>query len=115
MAFVHEHEIRAGAVVTCVGSLEQYHLRFANQINGVSKKGHFEILSVSGTLSVARTHLHICLADGEGHTIGGHLLEKNLIYTTAEIVIAELTDLDFSSVKDELYGYHELIISPRQP
>ncbi len=30
-AFVNERNIQAGAVISCVGSLEQVHLRFANR------------------------------------------------------------------------------------
>ena len=114
MAYAKDNLIQAGAIVTCVGSLEQFNLRFANRTQGVLKKGYFEILSLSGTVSASRTHLHISLADHDGDTIGGHLLHDNLIYTTAEIVIAEISDLRFFPETDSQYGYQELGISPRE-
>ncbi len=104
---------KAGFVITCVGSLEQVNIRFANQENGTLLKGHFEILSLVGTFSDSGAHLHISVADSTGRTIGGHLLNDSLIYTTAEIVIGELTDLQFDRIVDSTYEYEELSIKPR--
>jgi uncharacterized protein len=103
--------IKAGAMVTCVGSLEQFHLRYANLEHGTKKKGHFEILSCSGTFSDDGTgHFHLSVSDETGHTIGGHLLDDNVVFTTAEIVITELLHLRFERVVDPTYGYVELSI-----
>jgi uncharacterized protein len=104
---------KAGFIITCVGSLEQVNLRFANQENGTFLKGHFEILSLVGTFADSGAHLHISVADSTGKTWGGHLLDDSLIYTTAEIVIGELNDLQFDRVHDSTYGYKELSIRPQ--
>jgi len=115
LQFARDHSIKAGAIVTCVGSLEQFHLRFANQKSGTKKSGHFEIVSCTGTFSDDGTaHLHVSVSDSTGNTIGGHLMDESLIYTTAEIVIAELSDLQFERVPDPTYGYPELRVSPRK-
>jgi uncharacterized protein len=114
MAFAAKEKIKAGCIVTCVGSLEQTNLRFANQPEGKSLKGHFEILSLVGTFSDTSAHLHLSIADSTGATIGGHLLDGNLIYTTAEIVIGELTDLEFDREVDSTYGYQELTAKRRK-
>ncbi|MBS1507457.1 MAG: DNA-binding protein [Bacteroidetes bacterium] len=111
--FAKENQIKAGCVVTCVGSLEQFHLRFANQNKGDYKKGRFEIVSLTGTFSDGAGHFHISLADEKGDTIGGHLLDENFIYTTAEIVVAELTELHFARETDDTYGFQELAIKPK--
>ena len=108
--FAAHHNIQAGAVLTAVGSLEQYHIRFANQNAGVLRRGHFEIVSLAGTLSSTACHLHISLSDESGQTIGGHLLGQNLIYTTAEIVIAVLPDFVFDRETDPAYHYKELVV-----
>ncbi len=107
-AFVLKNKIQAGWIACCVGSLVQYHIRFANQSDGVKSSGHFEILTLSGTVSLSGLHLHICIADNAGKTIGGHLLAENLIYTTAEIVIAEAEDLIFSREPDPATDWLEL-------
>ena len=87
--FVKEKEILAGWIGCGVGSLTNYTIRFANQREGTKVKGHFEIVSLMGTVSVDGCHIHISISDERGQTIGGHLLEGNVVYTTAEIVIVE--------------------------
>ena len=42
---VKEKQIKAGWVSTCVGSLTNYQIRFANQPNGSSDSGHFLIFA----------------------------------------------------------------------
>ena len=109
--FAKEHSITAGIILTCVGSLEQINLRFANRKSGSTRTGSFEIVSCTGTFSDKETgHLHLSVADDTGRTLGGHLLEQNLVYTTAEIAIAALTDLRFEREIDSAYGYKELIV-----
>ena len=71
-AIVNEKNIEAGWINTCVGSLTDYTIRFANQQESSKGSGHFEIISLTGTVSVNGSHLHICISDGEGKTIGGH-------------------------------------------
>lgn len=112
--FAKGNQISAGCIVTCMGSLEQFHLRFANQLKGEYKKGRFEIVSLTGTFSDTSAHFHISLADEKGQTIGGHLLDENIIFTTAEIVIAELHDVRFAREVDDTYGFQELVIKPKR-
>jgi predicted DNA-binding protein with PD1-like motif len=114
LAFAEENKIRAGSIGTCVGSLEQFHIRFANQRDSELKKGFFEIVSLTGTFSNTSCHLHISIADLTGITIGGHLLDNNVVYTTAEIIILELVDLEFKRELDSTYGYQELVVEKRK-
>lgn len=109
-AFVAEHNIQAGYMITCVGSLTQTHLRYANQSKGTQLSGFFEIVSLVGTVSINGNHLHISVSDSTGKTIGGHLLDNNLVYTTAEIVIGESKDLVFTREKDGTTPWEELQI-----
>lgn len=113
--FVADHQLKAVAIVSCVGSLEQYTIRFANQPNGTVGSGYFEIVSLTGTVDAHTSHIHMSVADQAGKTIGGHLLDGNLVYTTAEIVIVELVDYEFKREKDSTYGYQELVIKKRSP
>lgn len=109
-AYVAEHNIQAGYMITCVGSLTQTHLRYANQPNGTHLKGFFEIVSLVGTVSINGNHLHLSMSDSTGKTIGGHLLDNNLIYTTAEIVMGESKNLVFTREKDSTTPWEELQI-----
>jgi len=112
-AIVKEKNIEAGWINTCVGSLTDYTIRFANQQQGTSGSGHFEIVNLTGTVSVNGSHLHISISDSEGKTIGGHLLEGCKIYTTAEIVIGSTTAYEFKRKKDGTTEWEELQINEK--
>ena len=112
-AFVKEKNIIAGWINTCVGSLTDYTIRFANQQQGTSGSGHFEIVNLTGTVSVNGSHLHISISDSEGKTIGGHLLEGCKIYTTAEIVIGSTTAYEFKRKKDGTTEWEELQVNEK--
>ena len=101
-------QIKAGWISTCVGSLTDYQIRFANQPEGSSDTGHFEIVSLTGTVSVNGSHLHISISDSTGKTIGGHLMDGCKIYTTAEIVILSSNDFIFKREKDGTTPWEEL-------
>ena len=105
---VTEKQIKAGWINTCVGSLTNYQIRFANQPNGSMDSGHFEIVSLTGTVSVNGSHLHISISDSTGKTIGGHLMEGCTIYTTAEIVIQSSNEFVFKREKDGTTPWEEL-------
>lgn len=110
--FVCKHSLSAACILTCVGSLTQATLRHANQPTETVYQGHFEIVSLTGVMSVHGSHYHLAIADSTGATIGGHLLEGCLIYTTAEIVIGVLPQLRFAREFDEATGFRELAIYP---
>lgn len=114
LVFAIANTISAGAIVTAVGSLEQFNLRYANRKEGVLKKGYFEIVSLAGTFSHSSSHLHLCVSSSTGKTYGGHLLDGNLIYTTAEIVLIKLSDLEFDRALDPLYNFKELVVALKQ-
>ncbi|MBD0267145.1 MAG: DNA-binding protein [Cyanobacteria bacterium Co-bin8] len=104
------HEIQAGIILTAVGSLRQAALRFAGQSEATVLLGPFELVSLVGTLSVEGLHLHGAIADAQGHTLGGHIMEGCLIYTTAEIVVGEVSQTAFRRQVDACTGYRELVI-----
>jgi predicted DNA-binding protein with PD1-like motif len=112
-AFVQKENILAGWIITCVGSLTQTNLRFANQPGGSGSNGHFEIVSLTGTISTSGSHLHMSVSDSLGRTIGGHLLDGNIVYTTAEIVIGESKSLVFSREKDGTTAWEELQVKKK--
>ena len=112
--FVEQNNIQVGFILTAVGSLKKATLRFANQDKSQVFDERFEIVSLVGTLSSQGIHLHISLADKNGKTIGGHLLDGCTIYTTAEILIGTSEDFIFLRTVDEKTGYKELEIQHKQ-
>ena len=111
--FAKERGIRAGYIITTVGSLRKAALRLADKSDSTGFEGKFEIVSLVGTLGQDGVHLHASISDGAGRTIGGHLVEGCEIYTTAEIVIGEATGVEFGRETDKQTGYKELTIRRR--
>lgn len=97
-----------------MGSLTHYNIRFANQPEGNTGVGHFEIVSLVGTVSMNGSHLHLSISDSTGKTIGGHLMDGNIVYTTAELVIQEADDLTFIREKDGSTPWEELQVKKKE-
>jgi uncharacterized protein len=112
--YAKQNSISAGIILTCVGSLEEYHIRFANEKSGKKQWGYFEIVSLTGTFCETSSHIHISVSDVKGNTIGGHLLDGNHIYTTAEIAIGVLPTVSFEREIDSTYGFSELVVKPKR-
>ena len=108
-SIVVSKNIKAGFILTCVGSLKKAKLRLAEENLEVFDE-KFEIVSLVGTLSPDGIHIHISLADKNGKVLGGHLKEDCIIYTTAEIIIGECEDQLFFRELDEETGFKELKI-----
>jgi predicted DNA-binding protein with PD1-like motif len=114
-------ENRGGSafVITAVGSLKDVTLRLANasrtdggqnDANDIKRyMRRFEIVSLTGTFSRNDgCHIHISLADAEGNTIGGHLVD-GVVFTTCEVVLGTADGVEFLREMDRETGYRELV------
>ncbi len=110
-AFVADKKIEAGCVLSSVGSLTHATLRLANREHYTEYEGHFEIVSMTGTVALSGSHIHISISDGNGVTIGGHLVTGCKVYTTAEIVLAVFDDVVYKrELLENDSGYEELVV-----
>ncbi|OUL20193.1 PPC domain-containing DNA-binding protein [Nostoc sp. 106C] len=112
--FAIQQHIQAGFILSAIGSLKKAKIRFANQENSTVFSDKFEILALNGTVAITGVHLHIAIADKQGKTIGGHLDNGCIIYTTAEIVIGATEEFSFKRTFDEQTGYQELEIETQR-
>lgn len=112
--FARQKSLRAGFVASCAGSCTRTSVRYANQPGASVREGHFEIVSLTGTLAADGMHLHASFSDSTGATFGGHLMDGSLVYTTAELVIGELEQSAFAREVDSTYGWHELVVRKRR-
>jgi predicted DNA-binding protein with PD1-like motif len=112
--FAQLQNIEAGFILTAIGSLKQAAIRFADceEITIIHDK--FEIISLNDTIAHTGIHLHISVSDRCGKTIGGHLVDGCIIYTTAEIVIGVSEEFRFLRTADAETGYLELEIEFHQ-
>ncbi|WP_287127607.1 PPC domain-containing DNA-binding protein [Candidatus Cyanaurora vandensis] len=112
LQFAQMRPLRAGFVLSAVGSLHQACLRFAGAATGTILTGKFELIALTGTLCPTGVHLHGAIADATGQTRGGHLLTGCLVYTTCELVLGEAMGWEFRRELDPETGFHELIPQP---
>ena len=113
--YIKAHKVQAASVISAVGSLKTATIRFANKESFSQLKGPLEVVSLSGTLGIAGTHLHIAVADGEGKTTGGHLVEGNPVFTTMEVVLGIYPGLSFQRTLDPVSTFKELDIQKAAP
>lgn len=104
-----EHHIRAGVVLSTVGCISRGRVRDASGVNLRNIDEHCEIVSLNGTVSEQRCHLHIALSKEDLSTVGGHLVEGCIINTTCELVIGILDGWEIDMELDAETGYDELI------
>jgi predicted DNA-binding protein with PD1-like motif len=112
-ALARREDLAAAAIATCVGSVERVTVRYADRRDPVVLEGRREIVSLVGTLARDGSHLHVAVSDGEGRTVGGHLMDGSRVYTTAEVVVLVFPDVRYARELDPTYGYHELVVRPR--
>jgi predicted DNA-binding protein with PD1-like motif len=112
------HGLRAGCVLTCVGSLSRARLRMPSALGEAAAHREFaepmEIVSLTGTLGPDGLHVHISLARRDGACVGGHVVHGCIVNTTAELVIGELPQVEFRRLPDPATGYNELSVQSRR-
>ena len=113
-ALCREKHIAAGVVLSAVGCISKGSVRDASGVTNREISDHCEIVSLNGTVSEQRCHLHISLSKEDLSTIGGHLCPGCIINTTCELVIAELPGVRFGAEEDPETGYKELIFQEKQ-
>ena len=108
-ALCAEKNIAAGVVLSAVGCISRGRIRDASGVTIREIADHCEIVSLNGTVSKKRCHLHIALSREDLSTIGGHLCEGCIVNTTCELVIAEIPGTVIEKEFDEETGYDELV------
>ena len=104
-----EKNIRAGVVLSGVGCILRGRIRDASGVNIREITEHCEIVSLNGTVSAQRSHIHIALSKEDLTTIGGHLCPGCIVNTTCELVLMELPGIAYGVEADKDTGYNELI------
>ena len=108
--YVVDHKIKSGVILSAVGCLYQVCLRTADGVTVKQINEDHEIVSATGTLSMDGCHIHVSLSDVNLKTIGGHLKDNCLVNVTAEIVLGEFDEFEFTREFDESTGYKQLVI-----
>lgn len=109
-AHARSESLPAAGIVSAVGSLTVARLRMAGAAEVREVAGPLEILSLGGTVGAGCAHLHMMVADADGHCVGGHVCVGCVVHTTAELVLLELPGIRFERALDPRTGYPELVV-----
>lgn len=104
-----EYHIQAAVVISAVGCLSHFRVRDASGVQVQELHEDMEIVSLMGTVSETRTHLHISCSREDLSTLGGHLMDGCIINTTCELVLGILDGWCYGVEEDEETGYDEII------
>ena len=111
---VKEHNIQAGCILSIVGGIKNAKLRMAGSTPEKQTMKEwdepFEIVSGTGTISPDGLHIHVSLSDAIGNVIGGHLRMGCVVAPTAEIVLLEFDDVQYTRTMDQETGFPELTV-----
>ena len=108
-------KIDAAVVLSAVGCVSCAVLRDAGGVNLRSVDEPCEIVSLNGTASRTRCHLHLALSREDLSTIGGHMMPGCIVNTTCELVLGVLEHMRFDVEQDAQTGYDELIFTELRP
>lgn len=124
-----KEDLQSGVVLSGVASLSQATLRnvrlfpeefpIADRHRIYSpKKEPLELLSLSGNIGrkdgEVHIHCHITVSSGleDGRAYGGHLIEGCVIFSTGEVVIAEIAGIQMKRNTDPETHAPELYLEP---
>ena len=108
-------KIDAAVVLSAVGCVSRAVLRDAGGVNLRSVYEPCEIVSLNGTASRTRCHLHLALSREDLSVIGGHMMPGGIVNTTCELVLGVLEHMRFDVEQDAQTGYDELIFTELKP
>lgn len=108
-------KIDAAVVLSAVGCVSRAVLRDAGGVNLRSVDEPCEIVSLNGTASRTRCHLHLALSREDLSTIGGHMMPGCIVNTTCELVLGVLEHMRYDVEQDAQTGYDELIFTELKP
>lgn len=108
-------KIDAAVVLSAVGCVSRAVLRDAGGLNLRSVDEPCEIVSLNGTASRMRCHLHLALSREDLSVIGGHMMPGCIVNTTCELVLGVLEHMRFDVEQDAQTGYDELIFTELKP
>ena len=109
-----DNKIDTAVVLSSVGCLYKVRIRLAKAVSYLEEEKDYEIVSLTGTISKGRAHIHIALAEETGKLIGGHLLKGCLVNTTCELVLGVLESYQSERIYDEDTGYDEIVFEEKR-
>ena len=101
--------LTAAVVLSAVGCVSRACVRDAGGVKFREIPEPCEIVSLNGTVSQSRCHLHIALSKEDLSTVGGHLVEGCIVNTPCGLVLGLLDGCRFGTEQDAQTGYDEIV------
>lgn len=108
-----KEQLELATVFSSVGCVSRVRLRDASGVTVQAVEEPCEIVSLQGTVSAKRCHLHASFSKEDLSTIGGHLMKGCIVNTTCELVLVELEDWGCAVEQDTETGYDEIVFLRR--
>ena len=102
--------VSAAFVLSGIGSLRPARVRLAGAAHSMAIDSDCELLTLSGSVGVAGSHLHLSVADAQGRVVGGHCDHGCIVRTTAELLLVLLPGWQFTREPDPRTGWAELVL-----
>jgi len=103
-SLVRQRGIREGVILSLIGTLRAVQVRYYLGPEGqrvVKRSGHYELVNGSGIFFTDQedvfVHAHFEVSS-LSETLGGHLVEGNIVDVVALAVVAEVEDADLKSL-----------------
>ena len=106
-----EEQLELAVVLSGVGCVSRGRVRDASGVTVREIDEPCEIVSLTGTVSHKRCHVHIALSKEDLSTVGGHLLEGCIINTTCELVLGVAEGWRCGVEQDAETGYDEIVFA----
>lgn len=104
-----KEQLQLAVILSAVGCVTKARVRDASGVHIRTVDELCEIVSVTGTVSAARCHVHVSFSKEDLSTVGGHLVEGCLINTTCELVLLEVDGWRCGAEQDAETGYDEIV------
>lgn len=104
-----EEQLELAVVLSAAGCVSRARVRDASGVTVRDINEDCEIVSVTGTVSRKRCHVHVSFSKEDLSTVGGHLMEGCIINTTCELVLGVVDGWCCGVEQDEQTGYDEIV------
>ena len=125
-----EHNVMAGYIVVCIGSLQKASFVYAVENNDTYFKmvyseaqkidGPFEFLGGQGIIGLDeyngwQVHMHASFCDKDRNVMAGHMLDEgNIVLATMEVVIHEIHDMSLKRIYHHQSGFSFFTPLPKE-
>ena len=104
-----EEGLELAVILSGVGCVSRGRVRDASGVTVRDIDEPCEIVSLHGTVSRKRCHVHIALSKEDLSTAAGHLMEGCIINTTCELVLGTVEGWRCGVEQDAETGYDEIV------